>query len=555
MKPRPSGSDTKTGQHMQMMMERDVREGYRVSIAPSPNRIRAIIDGQTIADSRRVLVMQETHAPEVYYFHPDDVRADLLTRTAHLTNCPFKGNASYWTIQTGGTTAVDAAWSYEDAYDEAISVKGYIAFDPAAIDTWLCDDDVVEDQMQTKPTTEENPLMHWLMHDAWKANSTAELLAETARQMNKVGLPLWQMRLFIRTLNPQLFAVFYRWRRGEDNVEEFQATHAGAQSSPYLTSPIAPIIAGEGGVRRRLDGPNPQLDFPVLEDLLAEGATDYVAVPVLFSDGQINVLTMVSDKPGGFSTSQLGFLYESLPILGRLIETYAVRLSALTLLKTYLGKDAGERVLNGRVKRGDGEEVHAVIWFSDLRGSTKMADTMPREDYLAALNQYFDSVAGAILENGGEVLKFIGDAVLAIFPIETRAEAHPAACAKALTAVRQAYQRMIVVNNERAARGEVPLQFGTGLHRGDLTYGNIGTEQRLDFTVIGPAVNEAARIEDLCKPLGMSVVTSAAFANSIPEPLTPLGLQELRGVQIKQAIFTLDWCTRSEGCLEGETMP
>ena len=524
---------------MQLMPVQDAREGYRVTIFPSQNRIRAVFNGQTIADSARVKVMRETRLRWVYYFHPDDVRTDLLTRTDHLTNCPFKGNASYWTIKVGDKAAVNAAWSYEDAFDEASPVKGYIAFDWKAIDTWLYDEEVLDKQQRDDEPAEDNPFVDWLVRDAWKSATISDLLADAARAMNSAGLPLWRLRLFIRTLNPQLYGLFYRWQRDVEGVEEARATHAGVQSLAYRNSPFAPIINGEGGVRRRLEGANPELDFPILKDLVEEGATDYVAVPVRFSDGQINVLTLVSDRPGGFSTSQLGYLYEILPNLGRLVEAYAQRLSSLTLLKTYLGRDAGERVMNGRVKRGDGEDLHAVIWFSDLRGSTRMADTMPRQDYLAALNQYFDCVAGAVLENGGEVLKYIGDAVLAIFPIDKPDDPHPDACKNALSAVRQAYRQIEAVNGERTAQGEPRLEFGTGLHRGNITYGNIGTELRLDFTVIGPAVNEAARIEDLCKTLGKPVLASSAFADCSEGGLESLGMHELRGVQTRQEIFTL----------------
>jgi class 3 adenylate cyclase/uncharacterized protein (DUF427 family) len=524
---------------MQLMTVQDAREGYRVTISPDQARIRAVFNGETIADSSRVKVMRETRLRWVYYFHPDDVRAEFLTRTDHLTNCPFKGNASYWTIKVGDKTAVNAAWSYEDAFDEASSVKGYIAFDWKAIDTWLYDEEVLDKQPRDDQPAEDNPFVDWLVRDAWKSATIPDLLADAAKAMNSAGLPLWRLRLFIRTLNPQLYGLFYRWQRDVEGVEEARATHAGVQSLQYRNSPFAPIINGEGGVRRRLEGANPELDFPILKDLVTEGATDYVAVPVRFSDGQINVLTLVSDQPGGFSTSQLGYLYEILPNLGRLVEAHAQRLSSLTLLKTYLGSDAGERVMNGLVKRGDGEDLHAVIWFSDLRGSTKMADTMPRADYLAALDQYFDSVAGAVLENGGEVLKFIGDAVLAIFPIDNPDDPHPDACTNALSAVRQAYKHIEVVNGERTAQGEPRLEFGTGLHRGNITYGNIGTEMRLDFTVIGPAVNEAARIEDLCKALSVPVLASSAFAACAGGGLKSLGVHELRGVQTKQEIFTL----------------
>ena len=524
---------------MQVRTEQDAREGYRVVISPSQNRIRAVFNGEIVADSSRALIMRETRLPWVYYFPRGDVRAEFLARTNHLTNCPFKGNASYWTIDVGEKAAVNAAWSYEEAFDEASIVKGYVAFDWKAIDTWLCDEEELDKQPRDDEPEEDNPFVDWLVRDAWKAETIGELLADFAKTMNAAGLPTWRLRLFIRTLNPQLYGLFFRWQRDVEGIEEFQATHTGVQSSQYRNSPFAPIINGEGGVRRRLEGADPELDFPILEDLVEEGATDYVALPLRFSDGVINVLTLVSDKPGGFSTSHLGFLYEILPNLGRLVESYAQRLSSLTLLRTYLGRDAGERVMNGLVKRGDGEDLHAVIWFSDLRGSTKMADTMPREEYLVALNQYFDCVAGAVLEIGGEVLKFIGDAVLAIFPIENPSDPHPAACANALSAVRQAYEQIDAVNLERKARGEPSLNFATGLHRGNITYGNIGTEMRLDFTVIGPAVNEAARIEDLCKALGVPVLTSSAFAGGVAGALKSLGMHELRGVQTKQEIFAL----------------
>lgn len=259
---------------MQLMTEHDVREGYRVTIIPSPNRIRVVFNGQTIADSARVLVMRETRLPWVYYFHPDDVRSDFLTATDHLTNCPFKGNASYWTIKAGDKTAVNAAWSYEGAFDEASIVKGYIAFDWEAMDTWRCDEDVLVEQPRDDEPTEDNPFIDWLVRDAWKPANIPDLVADAALAMNSAGLPLWRLRLFIRTLNPQLYGLFFRWQRDIIGVEVAQATHAGVQSLQYRNSPIAPVIEGEGGVRRRLEGSNPQLDFPVLKDFIAEGATD-----------------------------------------------------------------------------------------------------------------------------------------------------------------------------------------------------------------------------------------------------------------------------------------
>ncbi len=511
--------------------------GYRMTIEPEAKRIRAVLDGVTVADSASVMVMKETRLRPVFYFPRDDVRMDLLQSTDRRTYCPFKGNASYWSITAGDKTAENAAWSYEDAYDEAAMVEDYIAFYWGKMDLWIADDAEIKEQPAADTNAKTNPLVDWLVHDAWKATSTVELVEALVSALDRTGFPIWSLRLFVRTLNPQLFARFYSWKRGRAEIIEREATHAGAQSEQFLDSPFALVIGGQGGVRRRLEGANPRLDFPILSDLIEEGATDYVAVPLRFSDGQINVLTLISDAPDGFSTDQLGHLYEVLPNLGRLLEAHAQRISSLTLLQTYLGRNAGERVNNGSVKRGDGEQLHAVIWFSDLRQSTTLADTLSREDYLAALNQYFDCVAGAVIEHEGEVLKFIGDAVLAIFPIEDPTETHPEACRRALAAVRTAGEQIAKANSERSASGLPLLKFGTGLHRGTITYGNVGTERRLDFTVIGPAVNEAARIESLCKTLDAPVIASSAFAAGVTDGLRSLGTQELRGVQAEEEVF------------------
>ncbi len=518
---------------------RTSHEGYRIVIEPAAKPIRAVLRNETVVDSPRALVMHETRLPPVFYFPPDGVRMDYLVRSDHHTNCPFKGNASYWSLDVDGKFIENAVWSYEDPFDEAAPVKGHLAFDWNSVDKWFAGDTELVEQPRDELRTETNPLVNWLVLEAWKAMTSQDMVANLAAALVSAGFPLWRLRLFIRTLHPQLFAYGYTWQRGVDGIEEYQASHTGVQSEQFASSPFVAIINGEGGVRRRLEGPNPRLDFPVLKDLVEEGATDYVAMPLRFSDGQINILILTSDRAGGFSTHELGQLYEILPTLSRQLESHAQRLSSLTLLRTYLGRNAGRRVLDGLVKRGDGEDIHAVIWFSDLRNSTSLAEALSRDDYLETVNQYFDCVAGAVIDNGGEVLKFIGDAVLAIFTIDDAENARPEACARALEAVRDAEQRMHIVNQEREAEDKPPLAFGTGLHRGDLTYGNIGTERRLDFTVIGSAVNEASRIEGLCKSLGRSILVSSRFAQSCASVLVSLGEHDLRGVSDRQEVFTL----------------
>jgi class 3 adenylate cyclase/uncharacterized protein (DUF427 family) len=501
-------------------------EGYRLSIEPDPRRIRAVFQGETIADSSNVLVMHETRLAPVFYFPRADVRMDLMVNSDRNTHCPFKGNASYWAIRVGEKSVEDAAWSYETPYDESSGVEGYVAFDWQAIDKWYADDTDIVEQPRDKAVAKANPLVNWLMRDAWMSKSSRDLVLRFSDAMIAAGLPLWRIRLLVRTLNPLLFALVYTWRRDGDEVAVFEVSHETLQSEQYRNSPFALVINGEGGVRRRLEGPNARLDFPVLHDLVAEGATDYVAMPLRFSDGQLNILTLVSDRPGGFSTEELGQIYEILPTLSRLFESHALRLSSATLLRTYLGSDAGQRVMDGLVRRGDGEDIHAAIWITDLRDSTGLAASLSREDYLSLLNRYFDSVAGAVLDHGGEVLKFIGDSVLAIFAIDD-------------AAADEASRRIAAVNEARAAEGAPLLEFGIGLHRGDLTYGNIGTTKRLDFTVIGSAVNEAARIESLSKTLKRQILISSTFRESVPDPLISLGHHSLRGVTGAREIFGL----------------
>lgn len=513
--------------------------GFRVTTEPAGQRIMATFNGEIVADSANVLIMHETRLPNVYYFPRDDVRTEFLHRTSHRTNCPFKGNATHWSLTVGDRTVENAAWSYEEAFDEAASVTGYVAFYWGAMDRWFADDVELTEQPRDMEPVEDNPFIGWLIADASKAASSEDLFARFARLLVSEGVPVTRLRLLIRTLNPQLFAIGYTWQRGSDEIEVFEATHGVRRSEQYLNSPFAPIVEGEGGVRRRLEGPDPLLDYPILHELLEQGATDYVALPLKFSDGQINILALTSDAPGGFSTRQLGHLYEILPNLARQLEAHAHRKSAVSLLRTYLGRNAGPQVWEGRVERGDREEMHAVIWVADLRESTALAQALSRDDYLALLNDYFDAVAGSVIEHGGEVLKFIGDAVLGIFPIPDPDHPKPEACMSALAAAKCARAALAALNADRAVQDKEPLQFGIGLHRGDLAYGNVGTEQRLDFTVIGSAVNEATRIENLTKTVGQPVLASQDFARSVSCPLVSVGKHTLRGVDGEREIFSV----------------
>lgn len=392
-----------------------------------------------------------------------------------------------------------------------------------------------------------NPLVEWILGSGWDAPALPDLVRGLCERMGAVGIPLCRMRLHVRTLHPQYLGTSYTWTRGQAEIVEFNATYAILNEERYQSSPFKAIFDdGVGGVRRRLDVPGIALDYPVLEELRAEGATDYVAMPIVFSDARRSAITFAADRPGGFATGELDTIYGMLPVLSRLLEVHALRRTARTILDTYLGRVSGERVLKGLVRRGDGEDIDAVIWFSDLRSSTPLADALPRPVFLELLNGYFEAMAGSVLAHGGEVLRYIGDALLAIFPLDgagaaaSGAPAGPAAaCARALAAAREAIARMETLNRSRAARGDAPLRFGIGLHVGAVMYGNIGVDERLEFTVIGAAANEAARLESMCKTLDRPLVLSADLARLAAEPLLSLGVHVLRGVREPHEVLTL----------------
>ena len=516
--------------------ESSTAAAYRIAVKPGDKRVRVVFAGVTIADSTDALVLYETRLPSVYYFPQRDVRMDYLQRTEYRTHCPFKGNASYWSIHASDAQADNAVWAYENPLQEAQGISGYLAFTWNAMEAWYEDEQQLLEQLQDTTPSNLNVFTDWLLSNAWNASSVRELVVQLGECLFAAGVPVWRLQLLIRTLHPQLFATGYTWWRDSGEIETFTAAHDVLETREHKESPYAAIMDGAGGVRRCIED-GEDFDFPVLKELQAKGATDYVAMPLFFSDGQINIITLVSDRSGGFSTDELGQLYEILPVLSRLFEVHALRRTAITLLDTYLGKHTGQRVLEGSIKRGDGEDIHAVIWFCDLRDSTSLSESLPREEYLEMLNQFFDCMAGAVLDHGGEVLKFIGDAVLAIFPIEDPDS--PEAAGHAIEAAEDAERRIAVINQQRAAHAARTIGFGVGMNIGNLMYGNIGTSGRLDFTVIGSAVNEASRIESMSKSLDQTVLFSSEFARHFPDKLVSLGVHALRGVSEPQELFTL----------------
>ncbi|MGQ0545477.1 MAG: adenylate/guanylate cyclase domain-containing protein [Betaproteobacteria bacterium] len=380
------------------------------------------------------------------------------------------------------------------------------------------------------------PVIDWLMHKGRHLPSPERLVAELCPRVRDAGMPIERVGFFFWTLHPQYSGNALFWHG--DRVERMRGEPDLRQKPVYLDSPVARIVEGTRVIRRRLEQPDCPIDFPVLAEVKAEGMTDWVIVEVVFGSGQRNAVSLATRRPGGFSDHDIAETERILHPFSLVMENFTNRELAQTLLETYLGRKTGIRVLQGQIRRGDGESIDAVIWFSDLRESTPLARRLGDERFLGLLNDYFEATAGAVLEHGGEVLRFIGDASLAVFPI-AEAQSRRDVCAAAVEAARAARGRTASANERRRSAGEEAFHCGIGLHLGRVLYGNIGTPERLEFSVIGAAANETARIETLCKRTGRDVVVSRAVADALGAKWPGLGSFELPGVERPMEVLAL----------------
>jgi len=371
----------------------------------------------------------------------------------------------------------------------------------------------------------------WLIDGARSAPLPQDVLSQLCNRLVACGIPLWRVAVFVNTLHPQIIGRRFIWWPGAD-VEIAEGRFGLFDTPEFRDNPVARVYATRTALRRRLADPNCPMDFPILEELRAEGVTDYLAVPLFFTDGSVQLVTCTTREPGGFTDAQIGGLEAIMTPLARVAEIRAWRRTASTLLDTYVGHDAGERILAGQIHRGDIEEIHAAIWLSDMRGFTALSDRQPPRVLIDLLNRYFDCQVPVILDHGAEVLKFMGDGLLAIFTI---AGDETEVCQRALAAARQAQ-----ANVASLARSAMPgLRFGLALHIGEVLYGNIGSGNRLDFTCIGPAVNFAARIEKLAGELGRDILASGEFVQHCCGEFTALGEFTLSGFSAPQQVFGL----------------
>lgn len=491
--------------------------GYQISVHRLAGQVTALRNGKVLATSHRARVMYETRLPPAIYFPREDVVAGLSDRTDLQTFCPFKGTATYQDIILDDETLSNGVWSYEQAWPESKEIEGFVGFMPDCVTEM----DIAKNTLKWDVAGNIcGPLSDWLLREAALMPCPDTFTKGLVQVLRDSGVKLSRFNVTIWSLHPLIAGKNYVWDKNSDKVVTYAPSYEIHDHPSFVNSPLRHVSNGLGGVRQRLGQPLPDDSFPVLQSLSDEGATDYVAMPLTFSDGRINVLTLTSDHPEGFSTAELGLVFECSSAISRFYEVFMQKENAQTLLETYVGKRSGARVLGGEIRRGDGDEIDAAIMFCDLRNSTRLEEAMTRREYIDHLNRFFECVSDVVDDHDGEVLKFIGDAVLAIFPAAGDPDA---ACKRALDSARQisAHLEQTGVSNER--RCAIGIDFGC------VTYGNVGSRERLDFTVIGQAANVAARLCDYGKSRDLDIVVARA---ALPdrETLTDLGEVQLRNL-------------------------
>ena len=380
----------------------------------------------------------------------------------------------------------------------------------------------------------------WLLHEAARERDMLVFLESFVWRLRAAGAPIDRMTLHIGTLHPQLIGFGWNWNSVDRFCDEVRVADAATETDSFKRNPLHHIYTTGESVRRDPRSAEAQDEFPLMKEFADAGFTDYVAFP-LSGGGHRNAITLATSHPDGFTEADARLLRPIMSLFALHVERHSVLRISDNALNAYLGFGAATKVLNGSIKRGAGESIHAVIWVSDLRGFTDLSDRLSGSDMLALLNAYFEVMAGAVLAHGGEVLKFIGDGLLAVFPLPAFGQAGDVARA-ALAAARAATAGLDALNSDppgtlAATDGWRPLRAGIALHEGEVFFGNIGAPERLDFTVIGSAVNEASRVEGLQKTLGRGILVTDAVARHLDVALDFLGEHRLRGVAAPLSIY------------------
>ncbi len=388
-------------------------------------------------------------------------------------------------------------------------------------------------------------LAAWITEAGLAGQSETATLTGFCERAVSFGLPLARGLVLADTLHPIYQGRAFRWNRDKDTTVLTEYGRSDEDVGRWQRSPFFRLEeTGESVLRRRLT-PDSQREFSIFPELIAAGMTDYLAIVNRFATeaiiGNIDGIysSWTTDAPAGFRDADVAEICRLMPLLALTVKAVSLARIAETLVETYLGRDAGRRVLQGRIARGIADRIEAVLWFSDLRGYTRISDTSAPEAIIPLLNGYADAIISAIHEQGGDVLKLMGDGILAIFTVEDRRRAGNAA----LAAADAARRNLAALNKKRAENNLPTAELYLGLHIGEVFYGNIGSKERLDFTVVGPAVNEVSRIASLCRSVDQPLLVSSAFADALGDArdrLVSVGRYALRGVGRAQELYTLN---------------
>lgn len=375
--------------------------------------------------------------------------------------------------------------------------------------------------------TPADGVIDWLTNGTRDERFIDDIFAQMCIRLQQAGIPVKRATLHVLINHPQWLGARMMWSDGSHEAEIALVDYEVRERPEFIGSAAHEIHEGATELRERLEqDASLGRKHALYDEMRAKGLTDYVAWPLYHTLGKRHIVTFATDRPGGFDDAHIAGLRKLLPVLALVSEIRIKNRLARTLLETYVGSHAGELILAGATRRGTGTTVRAAIMICDLRDFTRISDNWPRDDVIDLLNDYFDAMSEPIARHGGEILKFIGDGLLAIFPLSA-----PDACANLLRAVTEARQAMAALNERNSGTGRAPLNYGIGVHVGDVMYGNIGSTSRLDFTVIGPAVNMASRLEALTKTIGKRVLLSRAFAELVEKEfaLEHVGQHAVRG--------------------------
>lgn len=390
----------------------------------------------------------------------------------------------------------------------------------------------------------------WLVRRGLEGMGESDLLRAFCEKCGRAGLPVNRALMFMDTLHPVHEGRIFFWRDdgGEDAgpVRDYGPSNQGEVAAAWQRSPFFHLLQTGGEELRRRIGFGESADYKIIEEMQQAGHTDYVLFVHRFAaEGTIGEMDCFysawsTKHPDGFSDANIGALRRIVPALGLAAKSASLARIAATVAEVYLGHDAGQRVLEGRIQRGVADRIEAVLWFSDLRNFTTISDTARPSEIIPLLNDYADAVITAIQQEGGDVLKLIGDGTLALFRADDAADAS----ARALRAEAAMRRKVHELNERRRAEERPTSTVYVGLHAGEVFYGNIGSVDRLDFTVVGPAVNEASRIASMCRSVDRPVLMSSSFSASLPAmeraKLVSVGRYALRGVGHAEELFTLD---------------